>query len=346
MSRQPHPFTLCAAVLTALAVAAVSGCSSPVAAHPAASVAAHRTAAAVPLGRLLFRRYSDATQISGALLVSSTDGSEERQIVAPKAGVAIQDQNWSSDGSRIVFTEVSGGDASEAHRLFTVHADGSGLRALTPGRPADGTSVPGFDDSAAFSPDGSLIAYVHAEGTVANDELQHSDVYVMHADGSGARRITHYAAYSGDSGGIAWSPDGRRLVVGRSTPAGTSALYVMGVDGSGSRRLTPTALGAGGSPDWTAHGDLIAFRVAAEDTGVGDFYTVRSDGSHLRQVTHLGGKKISHKIAFSPDGTWLAFAMSDPGSANDMVVAALADGRPHVVKHTAVEENGPAWAAG
>jgi Tol biopolymer transport system component len=178
---------------------------------------------------------------------------------------------------------------------------------------------------------------------VKNDELEHLDVFLMRADGSGVRAITHAAAYSGDSGGIAWSPDGRRLVVARFDAVGArTALFVMNADGSHSRRLTDWKLGAAGIPDWSARGDLIVFRVAPEETGIGNFFAIKADGTGLRQVTRFTGWAVGHKIAFSTDGVWVTFAAHKEGT-NDIYVCRIDGSGLHRVARTPLEENGPAW---
>ena len=333
-------------LLVCLVIMGLAGCSAPATAHnPQRTAIAARSAAPAPPGRLLFRRYTDAAQTTSALFISDTDGTHERQIVAAPPGTAQQNQIWSPDGRSIVYENIAMSGDSESHQLMTSAADGSGVHPLTPGRPSHGSTVPGFDGDPAFSPDGRTIAYVHSSGTVKNNELEHSDVYLMRSNGSAVRPITHYAAYSGDSGGIAWSPDGKRLVVGRYDAVGSrTALFVMNTDGANSRQLTPWDVGASGLPDWSANGDLIVFRVAPEETGIGNFFAVHSDGSGLHQITHFANRKIGHKVAFSPDGTWVTFAAADSNGVNDMYIMRTDGTGLRLVKHTPLEENGAAWA--
>jgi len=81
------------------------------------------------------------------------------------------------------------------------------------------------------------------------------------------------------------------------------------VDGSGLRQLTPWVLGAGGQADWSAASNLIAFRaVNDEELGIGNFYTIRPDGTSVTQVTHFTGITISYKVSFSRDGQRFIFA--------------------------------------
>jgi Tol biopolymer transport system component len=104
--------------------------------------------------------------------------------------------------------------------------------------------------------------------------------------------VTKSAAYAGDAGGVAWSPDGKRLVYARSNasaskPAGGRALFIIDLDGSHERQLTPWSAGADGTPDWSST-NLIVFRaVADEESANGNFFTVHPDGTALTQITHF-----------------------------------------------------------
>ena len=62
-------------------------------------------------------------------------------------------------------------------------------------------------------------------------------IYVMNADGSGKRLLTHNASLDSH----AWSPDGRKIAFGRWRD-GNDDIYVMNADGSGQRKLTRKAL--------------------------------------------------------------------------------------------------------
>ena len=89
---------------------------------------------------------------------------------------------WSPDGRTIAFT---GGSV-----LYTVHADGTGLRKLTHG--------PGWNVDPRWSPDGRRILFVgFRDGPGA-------DLFVMNADGSGPRNLTHTPGVS--EHGASWAP--------------------------------------------------------------------------------------------------------------------------------------------
>jgi len=55
----------------------------------------------------------------------------------------------------------------------------------------------------SWSPDGRTIAFIGRSGKAD------ADIYTVHADGTGLRKLTHWP---GSSLGPEWSPDGRHIV--------------------------------------------------------------------------------------------------------------------------------------
>ena len=325
---------------TAAALITVAGCGanngekvdSPTATPLASSNAsspASTPATPVPNGRIVYRHSDDSgdSEQAGSLFVSNTDGSAERQLTdGADKGFFDLEPNWSPDGKQVVFSRYN----DTGHRISVVSASGTGLHDLSPGAPTRGDTIVGFDEKAAFSPDGTHIAYEHSEGVVKNDQIPHSDVMVMNSDGSHKRHVTHLPAFAGDVDGVRWSPDGKQLVyslftANTGTPAHSGALFVVDVGGKGTpRQLTPWALGAGGIPAWSKTG-LIAFRaVQDEESGVGNFYTIRPTGDGLTQVTHFNGQTISHQVGMSPDGEWIVFSKKNgTGGPNTLMIISL-----------------------
>ncbi len=105
----------------------------------------------------------------------------------------------------------------------------------------------------------------------------HSDIYVMNADGSGKRKLTHNARYNAEP---AWSPDGRKIAF-RSTRNGNRDIYVMNVDGSGKRNLTRNPA-RDGSPSWSPDGRRIAF--VSDRDGRLEAHVMNADGSGQRSL--------------------------------------------------------------
>jgi TolB protein len=169
------------------------------------------------------------------------------------------DPAWSPNGKKIAFNSISDGDRNRD--LYTMNANGSGIRRLTTvlgedieptwssdsrriafGTFPEGIYVINADGSEehlisatgsapAWSPDGAWIAYENQH----NDSF-HSEIYLMHPDGTHRRRLTHNADSDFGNFDPAWSPDGKRIAF-RSTVNGNGILWTVGRDGRGLKRV-------------------------------------------------------------------------------------------------------------
>jgi TolB protein len=145
----------------------------------------------------------------------------------------------SPDGKRIVFTSLREGDLD----LYTMNADGSGVTRLT--------DRLGYDGGAFFSWDGRSIVYraAYPDTAAERDEYlallrqglvrpRKLEVYVMRADGTGARQVTRAA---GASFAPFMHPNNQQIIFSSNfeDPTGRAfALYLINVDGSGVERVT------------------------------------------------------------------------------------------------------------
>lgn len=318
-----------------LIVGGLAGCTASVSAPHQTTSTSPPSASTSATGKILYRQLLDSAGDRGALFVMNADGTGKVQLTRPVKNEIDAEGDWSPDGTKIVFTRSINTNADgESHQLVLMNADGSDQKALTPGKPMSGGHVPGFDDFGTFSPDGRTIAYSHSSGDIQADGQTPRlvDVYVMNTDGSGARNVTRSAAYSGERDGLAWSPDGKQLLyvlwnLDGATPANGRALFLIGADGKGDHRLTDWKLGADGSPDWSRTSGLIVFRSAPdEESGVGNFFTIKPDGTSLHQVTHLEGVTVSHKVSFSPDGRVIVFGRADKDGTVQLATQGVTSG--------------------
>ena len=165
------------------------------------------------------------------------DGSDPRVLFRSPAYDA--EATVSPDGTKIVFTSLRGGDLD----IYTMDADGSNLRQLT--------HELGYDGGPFFSPDGMKIVYraYHPDTPARVADYEHllkagvvrpttMDLWVMAADGSGKRQITHDGA--ADFAPF-FHPDGQRVLFASNMddPSGRDFdIYMIGLDGSGLERIT------------------------------------------------------------------------------------------------------------
>lgn len=141
------------------------------------------------------------------------------------------------------------------------------------------------------------------------DGSYYHDLYLMHADGSGAIRIAGPDSVSCPS----WSPDGRRLVYASML---SNDIYSIAADGSGLKALT-TGSRLEDHPTWSPDGRYIAF--AAADWPQSGIYAIRPE--EPGEINLISSR--SHYFwdpQWSSDGRQLAYSSNRDGNG-DIYVA-------------------------
>ena len=229
--------------------------------------------------RLAFARRSPGEAESGgaAIFTIGADGTGLVRVAGGPAGAASP--SWSPDGQRVVFSGVPAAGAPPV--LLVAEVNGTGdVTALAPD--LVGATTP------AWSPDGAWIAFavVHAGEMQRAGDTQ---LYVMHADGSGIAALTERTSWNNDRS-PAWSPDGRRIVFESDRGGGADLLwrdlYVVDRDGSHMVPLTQATLRNRLEPAWSPDGTRIAFTsfgaAAGDHTAL---YVMHADGTQVVALT-------------------------------------------------------------
>jgi Tol biopolymer transport system component len=168
---------------------------------------------------------------------------------------------FSPDGRQLAFVSTRDGNADIFVMPF--HPDGTDASNPT----VNLTRHKGGDFHPAFSTDGKLIAF-----SSDRDGYRASEIYVMNADGSNVRRVTHASGWNGSP---AWSRDGSWIYF-YAKREGDSGIYHIRPDGSGEKRIVSgPALSPAVAPD-----GRVAFGARQKESW--QIFSVKEDGSDRR----------------------------------------------------------------
>jgi TolB protein len=244
------------------------------------------------------------------LFIIGADGTGETQLTrTPEAETA---RGWTPGGKQIVFSVF----ANDTSRLFAIDPDGRNQREIgsVPGRSPvlspdgkrvvymsgtwtamrlmvstlDGSNAKQITDGSSiawnsqWSPDGSRIAF-----TGRTDPKSALAIFVMNADGSQRRQVTHLSPEEGQAQWPVWSPDARRLAVQASdNDPKVHACHIGIVDfstGDTRKIAVHSQTYFDETPSWFPDGKRIAFQ--SDRTGRMEVWVMNDDGSGQRQVT-------------------------------------------------------------
>ncbi len=302
------------------------------------------------------------------LYTMNADGSDVRLLLDRPFSFCCPMPDWSPSGESgpietVSFAASAPPSATEAPGIPNDSTLGSGLGSIAAtwyhGFPDpehdlalvstdDGLATPltsgtQIDSQAAWSPDGSTIAFwrVPREGPPG------AGIYTVPAMGGEPSLLleTDLSIWS-----ISWSPEGDRIAFVGVTPVdGTQAdmpmaVYTMSSDGSDLQQLTSDGqvMDAAWSPDGTRLAITRSYAIGESRTG-NDIYVLDLATGEEQRLTHDG---TAGKPSWSPDGTRIAFTSNETGEVRDAdlyVMNADGSGRTRLTDTLEIEGD-TAWA--
>lgn len=294
-------------------------------------------------GRIVYRRYFNATHTAGAIFTVLPDGSKKRQVTHPKHGVLTTEPDWSPNGRWIVYQIQN----SDSLKVFKIRRDGTSRTRLS--QTCTGTCT--AYSFPAWSPNGKRIAVERDMCSVPSHGL--SAIDTISSNGSHTRRITMRGAtcakhHRFSDAAPQWAPTGRRVTFQRfDNKRQHLAIFTSRLDGTHQHRLTPWRIDAS-QPDWSPNGDWIVFRTQEDSDTRGNIAMVQPDGSGLHLVTHGGANFKWQSCSFSPNGKKIT-AGRNPGVGSagnaDVFVMNLDGSSLRNITHSNSWESAPDWGS-
>jgi hypothetical protein len=145
-------------------------------------------------------------------------------------------------------------------------------------------------------------------------------VHTIGLDGRGSRRIA--TIRGGLIGGVAASPDGRRIVLAQNVPGGTNRL--LGVSADGTVSTIRTVRESIGELAFSPGADRLA--VGLGSRGSSGIYVMAAGGGALRRLT--SAPRLAFAPVWSPDGAAIDFMgiAGDGTRMADAIYTVAADG--------------------
>ena len=276
-----------------------------------------------------------------AINIVDAEGTDVRTVVdmnpgyTPHYGLHL---DVSPDGSRIVYSsceyktetleeEWHSSERDRERSMYQYEIATIGIDGTSPKRLTENESLDHFP---VWSPDGEYVAFISKP-----EEHEAGQLFIVPADGS--EEATHlivadnieFVGYP-----LTWSPDGDYLTFFWFKSWTEGGIYTVKPDGSG---LTRTGIeGIWALPEWSPSGEEFAFSKRDEDHPQPAIYSVRLDGTGMREIWSSGVEyrwelvppRVTH-LSWSPDGSEILFVLLSgyaPGSFHSEVYVVGVDG--------------------
>ena len=234
-------------------------------------------------------------------------------------------------GGRIAFVSDRGGDILQ---IWTMNPDGSNPHQLTFG--------PGDKTQPKWSPDGRRLLYVTDGGQDNYGNDLGTDIKIINMDGTGIEWVIHSA---GDDTDPTWSPDGRYIAFTSTRVADNRQVYVIDAacleEPEGCVDTTPTGVSCHpdfcaveyspewaplniSTPSWLPSSYNLAVIVSINSAPGKIFFRPPADVVPIdfNRSDQIVG---ADHVAWSPDGTMLAYTWYVNRGVNEIFVTPLED---------------------
>jgi Tol biopolymer transport system component len=247
------------------------------------------------------------------------DGSDVRQLTNLGSSNGAFWENWSPDGSQLVFSEFP---SNSTGQLWVMNSDGSHQHLLL-------SEAEYGERAPSFSPDGAWVVFTRCQNESNGNGCA---IYKVRTDGGGLTPVTDFRPDASDWE-PAYSPDGMTIVFESYNRDGLIvALWLMNADGTDFRPLTPPELGAI-NPHWSPDGEKIVFSTHGQNPQNEDLWVINRDGKGLARLTgnaahdfDIPPTHYNQAASWSPQGHALAFSQFVPSTNTQAIFVMNADG--------------------
>ena len=210
------------------------------------------------------------------------------------------------NNGRIAFMKQ---DSAEHWQIWVADKDLSDQVKLTRGSADSGWAV--------WKPGGAKLAFDSNRADPDPDDPNAiNDIFKMNPDGTGVVKLTHTDSFDADAG---WSPDGKRIAFDsdRRNHQGRQEIYTMAADGTDVHRVStlPATAEYDLAPRFSPSGRKLVFTRYKMDPELSALFTIRIDGSGLKQLTPWGNGAAD--ADWAPDGNKIVFEANPEKGATE-----------------------------
>lgn len=230
---------------------------------------------------------------------------------------------FSPDGKSMIGNAKFEGDSS--HQVYTMKIDGTDIKRIN--------SI-GEDACSFYFPCGTKLIWTSTRDNLdlpkgdwsnAKDYPTGAELYTSDLDGGNVARLTRNKYYDAE---VSVSPNGKKILFTRQID-GKCDLWVMNVDGTDEHQVTFTEEWQEGGSFYLNDNETIIYRawLRKDDGKRGTpmtIFTVKDDGTDLKQITHDEGTNWAPHPA--PDGDHFVFIRVLPPFNFEIFLMSLSSG--------------------